>query len=133
MNKTLSGRRVLVVEDEMLVVMMIEDMLAELGCESVTVAATVAQAVALIGEQSFDVAMLDMNLGGNSSLAVAKLLSARGIPFAFSTGNTGRDMWDGFGDRAVLRKPFLCKELGDVLARALASTDEAVLPTKLDA
>jgi CheY-like chemotaxis protein len=133
MNKALSGRRVLVVEDEMLVVMMIEDMLAELGCESVAAAATVAQAVALIGAQSFDVAMLDMNLSGNSSLAVAELLAACGIPFAFSTGNTGRDMWEGFGDRAVLRKPFMCKELGDVLARALASTDEAVSATKLDA
>src|ERR1700680_4368709 len=110
MNKTLSGRRILVVEDEMLVVMMIEDMLAELGCESVAVAATVDQAVALIGARIFDVAMLDMNLSGNSSLAVAELLSARGIPFVFSTGNASRDIWDGFGDRAVLRKPFMCKE-----------------------
>jgi hypothetical protein len=87
----------------------------------------------VIGAQSFDVAMLDMNLSGNSSLAVAKLLSARGIPFSFSTGNTGRDMWDGFGDRAVLRKPFMCQELGNVLARTLTLTEEAVSPTKLDA
>lgn len=54
MNKLLSGRRVLVVEDEMLVLLMIEDMLADLGCESVTAAATVDQALAAIDNQIFD-------------------------------------------------------------------------------
>ena len=54
MNKLLSGRRVLVVEDEMMMLMIIEDMLAELGCESVTAAATVDQALALIDTQVFD-------------------------------------------------------------------------------
>jgi CheY-like chemotaxis protein len=67
MNKLLSGRRVLVVEDEMMILMIIEDMLAELGCESVTVAATVNQALALIDTQVFDAAMLDMNLNGSKS------------------------------------------------------------------
>ena len=64
MDKLLSGRRVLVVEDELLVLMMIEDMLADLGCESVTAAATAHQALALIDTQVFDAAMLDMNLNG---------------------------------------------------------------------
>ena len=66
-DKLLSGRRVLVVEDEMLVLMNIEDMLADLGCESVTAAATVDQAMALIEAQVFDAAMLDMNLNGTKS------------------------------------------------------------------
>ena len=60
MEKFLSGRRVLVVEDEMLVLIMIEDMLADFGCEFVRAAATVNQALALIDAQIFDVAMLDM-------------------------------------------------------------------------
>jgi CheY-like chemotaxis protein len=77
MNKLLSGRRVLVVEDEMMVLMIIEDMLAELGCESVTAAGTVDQALALIDAQAFDAAMLDMNLNGNQSRAVADALAAR--------------------------------------------------------
>jgi len=64
MDKLLSGRRVLVVEDEMLILIMIEDMLADLGCAAVTSAATVNQAIALIESQNFDVAMLDMNLNG---------------------------------------------------------------------
>ena len=67
MNELLSGRRVLVVEDEMLVLIMIEDMLADLGCKSVTSAATVDKALALISAQAFDLAILDMNLNGNDS------------------------------------------------------------------
>ena len=68
MDELLSGRRVLVVEDEMLVLIMIEDMLADLGCESVTSAATVDKAVALIDAQVFDVALLDMNLRGKQAV-----------------------------------------------------------------
>jgi CheY-like chemotaxis protein len=83
MDKLLSGRGVLVVEDEMMVLMMIEDMLAELGCESVTAAATVDQANALIEAQVFNAAMLDMNLNGNKSRSIADALDARGVPFIF--------------------------------------------------
>jgi CheY-like chemotaxis protein len=67
MDKLLSGRRVLVVEDEMLVLIMIEDMLADLGCKSVTSAATIDKALALIDAQAFDFALLDINLNGSDS------------------------------------------------------------------
>ena len=117
MDKLLSGRRVLVVEDEMLVLIMIEDMLADLGCKSVTSAATVNKALALINEQVFDVAMLDMNLSGNDSHEVAEALAARGILFFYSTGNTSRSLRDGFSDRPVLKKPFKYEELAEILAR----------------
>jgi len=83
MNKCLSGRRILVVEDEMLIVMMIESMLSDLGCESVAAAATVTQAIALIDGQTFDAAMLDVNLNGTNSRPVADALAARGVPFFF--------------------------------------------------
>lgn len=116
MDKLLSGRRVLVVEDEMLVVMMIEDMLADLGCTSVASAATVARALALIDAQVFDIAILDMNLSGNDSHPVAEVLSARGIPFIYSTGNTGHGVGDGYSDRPVLKKPFKYEELVAILA-----------------
>jgi CheY-like chemotaxis protein len=119
-DKLLSGRRVLVVEDEMLVLMIIEDMLADLGCDSVTAAATVDQAVALIDREVFDAAMLDMNLGGDKGHAVSDALAARGIPFIFSTGYSGRDMRTGFRDRPMLRKPFQYKELVEILTRLLA-------------
>ena len=90
MNELLSGRRILVVEDEMMVLMLIEDMLSDLGCEAVTTAATVPQALTLIGAQVFDAAMLDMNLNGDKTTSVADALSARDVPFFFSTGYSGR-------------------------------------------
>ena len=99
--------------------MLIEDMLADLGCESVATAATVDKALALIGKQIFDAAMLDMNLNGNRSHAVADELAARGVPFVFSTGYSGRDMREGYRDRPVLKKPFKDEELAAVLKRLL--------------
>lgn len=103
----------------MLVLLMIEDMLADLGCEFVTAAATINQALALIDTQVFDVAMLDMNLNGNQTYSVADALAVRGVPFVFSTGYSGHDIRDGYRDRPVLKKPFRDDELGDVLARLL--------------
>jgi CheY-like chemotaxis protein len=117
MDELLSGRRVLVVEDEMLVLMMIEDMLADLGCKSVISAATVDKALALINEQVFDVAVLDMNLNGDDSHLVAEAIAARGIPFFYSTGNTSRTLRDGYSDRPVLKKPFKYEELAATIAR----------------
>ena len=115
-DNVLFGRRVLVVEDEMLVLIMMEDMLADLGCKSVTSAATVEKALALIDAQAFDVALLDMNLDGNDSHPVAEALSARGVPFVYSTGNTGQNLRDGYSDRPVLKKPYRYEELAAILA-----------------
>jgi CheY-like chemotaxis protein len=67
LEQMLVGKRVLVVEDEMLVMMAIEDMLADLGCTSVTAAATVDKALALIEAEEFDLAILDVNLDGRRS------------------------------------------------------------------
>jgi CheY-like chemotaxis protein len=119
MDKLLSGRRILVVEDEMLILMMIEAMLAELGCESVTTAATINQAVALVDEEVFDAAMLDVNLSGSNSYPVADALVARGVPFFFSTGNNGLHIMDRYSGTAVLRKPFLHEDLAAILTGLL--------------
>jgi CheY-like chemotaxis protein len=115
MNKLLSGRRILVVEDEMLILMMIESMLADLGCECITSAATVVQALALIQGQVFDAALLDVNLNGDNSRPVADALAARGVPFLFSTGNGGHHTMAGYEDRAILRKPFMFEDLTALL------------------
>ncbi|CAN7411742.1 response regulator [Mesorhizobium caraganae] len=119
-DKLLAGRRLLVVEDEILVLMMIEDMLGDLGCESVTSAATIEKAIALIESQVFDAAMLDMNLDGDDSHTVADALAEHGVPFIYSTGNNDRDMREGFSSRAVLRKPFSFDELTAKLDSLLA-------------
>jgi DNA-binding NtrC family response regulator len=120
MNKFLSGRRVLVVEDEMMVLMLIEEMLADLGCESVTGAATIDQALALIDTQVFDAAMLDMNLNGDKSHDVADALAARDVPFVFSTGYSTLEMSDAYRDRPVLKKPFPYEEVVAIFTRLLS-------------
>jgi CheY-like chemotaxis protein len=120
MDKLLSGRRILVIEDEMLILMMIESMLTDLGCESMTAAATIAQAIALIDGQTFDAAMLDVNLKGDNSRPVADTLAARGVPFFFSTGNGGHHSMDGYEDRAILRKPFIFEDLAAIFTGLLS-------------
>ena len=120
-DKLLSGRHVLVVEDEMLVLMTIETMLGQLGCESVTSAATSAEAIELTKSQAFDVAMLDLNLNGCPSYAVADALDARGVPFVFSTGCSSEGMRDDYRDRPVLRKPYGSNQMVNALGGLLAS------------
>lgn len=126
MNEPLSGCRVLVVEDEMLVLMMIEMMLEDLGCKSVVVASTVETALARVAEQGFDIAMLDMNLGGADSHRVADALDVVNVPYLFCTGNATGDRRDHPKERLVLRKPFQFETLATALAGLLAERDGLV-------
>jgi CheY-like chemotaxis protein len=119
MDKLLAGRRVLVIEDEMLILMMIEDMLADLGCESVAVASKVGPAISLIEGQAFDTAMLDLNLNGIESYPIADALTARDVPYFFSTGNNLTNVKDGYRDQDVLKKPFTFEQLSSMLSRSL--------------
>ena len=119
MDKSLSGRSILVVEDEMLVLLNIEDMLADHGCTSVSAAASADQALALIAAQSFDAALVDLNLNGMKSYRVADALAARGVPFVFSTGYSGESLDDGYRDRPLLGKPYGDVELIETLTRLL--------------
>ncbi|HEX5379226.1 MAG TPA: response regulator, partial [Phenylobacterium sp.] len=86
MTPNLAGLRVLVVEDEMMVSMLIEDMLEDLGCTVVGPASRLDEAMVLAREADLDCAVLDVNLGGQSIFPVADLLRAKGAPFAFATG-----------------------------------------------
>lgn len=120
MNNLLSGLRILVVEDEMLILLMIEGMLDDLGCKSVTAAATIEQALALIAGNAFDAAMLDLNLKGQDSRPVADMLVARGVPFIVCTGNRAHETMASLGATTVLRKPFSSEELTSALTRLIA-------------
>ncbi|MBC7985071.1 MAG: response regulator [Sphingomonadaceae bacterium] len=120
MDKLLAGRHLLIVEDEMLVLMLIEDMLEDLGCTSMATAATVEQALELIGSHDFDAAMLDMNLNGDRTHAVADALAAKGVRFIFATGYAGPDMRDGYADRPILTKPYQAYQLAAILAQFFA-------------
>jgi CheY-like chemotaxis protein len=119
MHKLLSGRSILIIEDEMLILMMIEDMLADLGCESVAVASKIDQAITLIDDQVFDAAMLDLNLNGMESYPIADALTARDVPYFFSTGNSLTNVKDGYRDQDVLKKPFTFDQLSSMLSRSL--------------
>ena len=85
---SLHGARVLLLEDEMIVCMGIEDMLLGLGCEVVGPAARVRQALEILESTRVDVALLDVNLGSETSYPVAERLALLNVPFIFSTGHT---------------------------------------------
>ena len=119
MDKLLSGRSILIIEDEMLILMMIEDMLADLGCESVSVASKIGQAITLIDGQVFDAAMVDLNLSGVESYPIADALMARDVPYFFSTGSSVANIRHGYREQDVLKKPFTFDQLSDMLSRSL--------------
>ena len=122
MGKLLAGRYVLVVEDEMMVLMNIEWVLGNLGCKDISAAATVDGALALIGAtRQFDIAMLDINLGGETSYQVADTLALQNVPFIFTTGYGKRSVDVRYCDRPVLQKPYRDDELGNALAALLVA------------
>lgn len=111
------GHRFIVIEDEMMVLLMIEDMLADLGHEVVGSAATCQQALDLIATQSFDAALLDMNLNGEKCGGIAEALAARGIPFIFCTGSDMLDVAPELRGYPILHKPFSYEELVDKVSQ----------------
>ncbi|MGI8705134.1 MAG: response regulator [Sphingomicrobium sp.] len=127
-SEFLSGKRVLVVEDEMFVAMQIEDMLGDLGCTSITSAATIQTALDSIAANTFDLATLDLNLNGERSFLIAEALSERHIPFAFATGYGANSIDEAFGDRPVLNKPYSFFQFKKVLEELVANGDGAPSP-----
>lgn len=116
-----SGFRVLVVEDEYLVSLVLEDMLAELGHRMVGPVSDVAKAVEAAQREAMDVAVLDVNLNGLETYPVAAALTARGIPFLFATGYGRQTLREPYRNAPVLKKPFEQGELERALADVLAA------------
>ena len=115
---SLQGLKVLVIEDEALVSMMVEDFLDELGCEVAGTASRLEEALHKAATLTFDVAILDVNLAGVMSYPVADLLRERKIPFLFATGY-GVDGLPGELDEAgVLSKPYQIEALETALLAA---------------
>ncbi len=110
-------RRILVVEDEALLAMMIEDMLTEAGYEVVGPAPRLEDALELARNAAFDIAILDMNLAGVSSIPVADVLRSRGIPYVFATGYGNRAETGDHGDAVTVSKPFTIDDLGRAFER----------------
>lgn len=117
----LAGRRILVVEDEPIIAMVLEDMLLDLGCEVVGPAATLVEAQALAETAEIDAALLDININSGRSYVVADELRRRAVPFAFATGYGEEGIEDGGGDAPVLQKPYRQAQIEAVLRGLLGA------------
>jgi CheY-like chemotaxis protein len=109
------------VEDEALLRMMTAEMLEELGHRVVAEAGSISAAEPLARTAEFDLAFLDINVGGKIITPIAEILADRGLPFIFVSGygSEGRPM--AFRDRPALRKPFLIESLADMIERVLGN------------
>ena len=125
MDSPLSGKRVLVVEDEIMVSWLLEDMLANLGCVVIGPAVRVDQALAIIESEPLDAAVVDLNLNGQFSYPVADALAARGVPFVFSSGYSQDRLLEKYRSFPILQKPFHRSELAEVLAKLLTPRSKA--------
>jgi DNA-binding response OmpR family regulator len=109
------GSRVLIVEDEFFIALDIGQQLADAGFEVVGPAPSVAKALSLVDEQGCDVAVLDINLGGETSEAVARKLEEADKPFVVLSGYSTEDRLPWFRGAPVLSKPLRMDDLVSAL------------------
>ena len=112
-----NGKSVLIVEDQFLIALDLKETLQELGCPTVELAQSVEGALSLVRTGSINAALLDINLNGASSFAVASVLKDRAIPFAFLTGCDQAVVPQEFADTPILEKPFSRGDVARLLAR----------------
>src|ERR1700688_3310934 len=113
--QTVAGKRVLVVEDELMIRMLLEGMLTALGHTVVAQAGGIEEALALAKQAEFDVALLDVNLNNEPITPVVEVLVQRGLPFVFASGYGQRGVPEAYRSSPTLQKPFQV----DALAQAL--------------
>jgi len=115
----LDGLDVLLVEDSMIIALDGEDALRDLGARRVYTAASVGRASTILDQEALDFAVLDFNLGDETSLTVADLLLARGIPFVFATGyGDGLEVPERFAAIGIVKKPYGIDSLARIIAGA---------------
>jgi DNA-binding response OmpR family regulator len=117
MPPELAGKRVLVVEDEMLIALLVEDMLADADCIVIGPFARVSDAFAAAKTEAIDLALLDVNVAGEKVFPVAHALDERGIPFLFLTGYGQSALPQDRPDWEAVVKPFFPEKLAERLAR----------------
>jgi CheY-like chemotaxis protein len=115
----LSGLRVLLVEDEGGIALLIEDLLEELGCDVVASVARLARAYEAVQSRLLDLVVLDVNVAGEKSFDFARMLVDRGTPFVFSTGYGSGGLPVDLQNHPVLAKPFSLSDLSRSIAAAL--------------
>ena len=113
--------RILVVEDSFLVVTLLDRIFEDLGWGLVGPATRVADALQLAHSGVFDAALLDVNLNGEMSWEVARLLAERGVPFVFSTGYDATVLPADLAGATVISKPFRIREVEDRIRQAIGA------------
>ncbi len=120
MTQPLTGRRVLVVEDESLVAMLLETILEDMGCTPVGPASNIDDGAAMARDTTdLDAALLDVNVAGRQVFPVAEALKARGVPFVFSTGYGEGGLPDEWRGNPTIQKPFTEAAVRDALMKAM--------------
>ncbi len=114
--ESLTGLKILLVEDEAMIAMLVEDMLMDSGATVVGPAGGVKAALDAISTEEIDGALLDVNLGGEQSFEVADALASRNIPFVFVTGYGGAGVRERYPDAPTLQKPFVTSDLERALS-----------------
>ncbi len=122
MTQFTTGLRLLVVEDEYLIQMLLCDMLNELGYTVAAAVGTIAEAIELATHGDFNAAILDVNIDGQEIFPVAEILERRDLPFIFVTGYGETSLPARFRDRPALQKPFQADDLKSTLAKILANS-----------
>ena len=112
--------RVLLVEDEVLITLLLQDMLLDLECEVADAPASLDDALSAARNGAFDLALIDLNLHGKLTYPVADILKARQIPFIFVTGYGSAALEPAYADALVLEKPFHRKDLEAIIARVFS-------------
>jgi DNA-binding NtrC family response regulator len=119
---------VFLVEDETLILMMVAEMIEEMGHTVVAEASNIKQALSLAQTANFDIAILDVNLGGERIDPVAEVISRRNLPFIVASGYGAAAAEEHFRGRPILQKPFISAKLADVIEAALQASGAAEAP-----
>ena len=121
MNDPIKAARILVVEDEYLIRMLLEDMLADLGYDIAAAVGTIPEACAFAETGAFELAILDVNVDGKEIYPVADILAKRGLPFVFVSGYGEGSLAERYRGRPSLQKPFQAEQLKSTLEGLLKS------------
>jgi CheY-like chemotaxis protein len=116
-----AGLKILIAEDEYLISLMLQQMLEDLGCAIVGAAENLTAALSLVSAGGADVAILDVNLGGQSIYPVADLLAAKRVPIIFATGYGQQGLNESYRGHTILAKPYDVDAVRSSLLRARAA------------
>ncbi len=105
------SKKILLIEDEPMIALLLEDFIDMLGHETAGPAETVDAALAAVEKGGFDAAIMDINLNGQKAWDVAEAMRARDILFAISSGAAESDIPEAYADVPLLKKPYMLADV----------------------